>query len=271
MRLVVSLRIPDGVVIATDSLSTVQASVARQPEISIPCPKCKEKIELQDLPPMHMPMPTSLSTSSFAQKLFPFFRRFGIGAYGVSILSHKTIGHHLQTLARSVDGSSLAGVTAAAEVVLERFDALLKEDLKGADLPDETFPLGFHVDGYDEGVGKTLQINIGKNSRLVPHDKPGCTVGGSTEVARAMWDLGKANPRLQTPYQNLSLQDAIDYAEFLIRTTSSVQRFGLMIPNVGGAIDVALVTPFDGFQWIKRKKLATISVGGGDESHEHGR
>jgi hypothetical protein len=57
------------------------------------------------------------------------------------------------------------------------------------------------------------------------------------------------------------LQDAIEYARFLIRTTIDFQRFtdGTnsdkgSIPGVGGDIDIAVVTP-TGFEWISRKSL----------------
>ncbi|TFH65071.1 MAG: hypothetical protein E4G91_03795 [Candidatus Zixiibacteriota bacterium] len=57
------------------------------------------------------------------------------------------------------------------------------------------------------------------------------------------------------------LQDAIDYARFLIRISIDFQRFtdGTKedpgsIPGVGGDIDIAVVTP-SGFEWVSRKNL----------------
>ena len=52
----------------------------------------------------------------------------------------------------------------------------------------------------------------------------------------------------------MTLQDAIDYAIFLIRTTIDYQRFATMVPTVGGDIDVAIITHHGGFQWIQEKK-----------------
>ncbi len=52
-----------------------------------------------------------------------------------------------------------------------------------------------------------------------------------------------------------SLQDAIDYAKFLIRTTADYQRFSGRMPTVGGEIDVALITNRHGFRWIAQKSL----------------
>ena len=77
-------------------------------------------------------------------------------------------------------------------------------------------------------------------------------------MVQAVWGLHKTHPESQPPYHVFSLQDAIDYAEFLIRTTIAHQRFSQTIPNVGGDIDIALVTPFDGFQWIRQKPLGKL-------------
>ncbi|WP_455645965.1 hypothetical protein [Methanosphaera sp.] len=60
----------------------------------------------------------------------------------------------------------------------------------------------------------------------------------------------------------LTLQDAIDLAVFLIKSTEMIQRFadgvnmaGGETQGVGGPIDVAVITQNDGIQWIKRKQI----------------
>ncbi|OED30825.1 hypothetical protein [Methanosphaera sp. WGK6] len=64
------------------------------------------------------------------------------------------------------------------------------------------------------------------------------------------------------PWPLLTLQDAIDLAVFLIKSTEMIQRFadGTNMDNgeiqgVGGPIDVAVITQEDGIQWIKRKQI----------------
>ena len=52
----------------------------------------------------------------------------------------------------------------------------------------------------------------------------------------------------------MPLQDAIDYAIHLIRTTIDSLRFEPRYPSVGGPIDVLIVTP-DGMEWVQRKEL----------------
>jgi len=52
----------------------------------------------------------------------------------------------------------------------------------------------------------------------------------------------------------MPLQDAIDFSIFAIRTTIDTIRFQARPKNVGGPIDILVITP-DGAKWIKRKEL----------------
>lgn len=60
----------------------------------------------------------------------------------------------------------------------------------------------------------------------------------------------------------MTLQDAIDFCVLMIETTSAIQRFSDGVaadpgdmPGVGGAVDVAVITPDKGFVWINKKQL----------------
>lgn len=63
-------------------------------------------------------------------------------------------------------------------------------------------------------------------------------------------------------FQTMTLQDAVDLAVLLVRTTMELWRLsdGLVgapghFPTCGGAIEVAVVTKKDGFQWLQHKEL----------------
>jgi hypothetical protein len=92
----------------------------------------------------------------------------------------------------------------------------------------------------------------------------GCNVSGDIRVVNLLWNVqpgdGSAN------FGAFSLQDAIDYARFLIRTTADYQRFSGVMPTVGGEIDLALVTSHRGFQWIAQKQLYRMLDSGGKEN-----
>ena len=57
------------------------------------------------------------------------------------------------------------------------------------------------------------------------------------------------------PYDVLPLQDCIDLATFLIRTTITAQNLAVGIRGVGGSIEVATITRTDGLKWIQKKDL----------------
>jgi hypothetical protein len=59
--------------------------------------------------------------------------------------------------------------------------------------------------------------------------------------------------QLPIPYQFLPLQDSVDLSIFLIRMTITLQTWQLGVRGVGGAIDVAAITPTDGFRYVQQK------------------
>ena len=63
-------------------------------------------------------------------------------------------------------------------------------------------------------------------------------------------------------WSTMTLQDGIDFSTLAIETTTAIQRFSDGIyadpgdmPGVGGAVDVAVITPDKGFVWVSKKAL----------------
>ena len=238
MTLIVSLRIPDGIVIAGDSLSTMVGQGQLEAAIDVACPSCGHQHEIQGKLPMP---PIAATTFSYAQKVFPFCGKFGVGTFGTGLLAGKSIYFAMRLFEQRLKESetSFKGVTQAAKKIGDEIHGLLSEQLKleGTSieaLPQNQFPLGFQVVGYDDTDPKTIEVYIGKKVRRRVQNRLGCTYSGSGEIVQAIWDLYEEHPQSQPPYPVFSLQDAIDYAEFLIRTTIAHQRFSQTIPNVGG-------------------------------------
>ncbi|MGO9177511.1 MAG: hypothetical protein ACLQED_15455 [Desulfobaccales bacterium] len=253
MTLAVSLRVPDGLVIAADSLSTTIGQLGVSAGVGTTCPKCKENIKIDKLPLPPIPIPTSLS--SFAQKVFPFKETYGIATFGLAILNEKTIYYHVKKIEKNKE-NQFTGVTNVAEFLMEYFDKEIKKQISDIEkAPDEFFPLGFLVAGYDGDIGKTIVLSIGKKSKVKEYIGSGCTYGGDGDVVAKLWELSKSDPRRATNYAAFSLQDAVDYAEYLIYSTANFQRFANMIPTVGGDVDVGLITSFGKFTWIKCKEM----------------
>lgn len=260
MTLIVSLRIPDGIVLAGDSLSTLMGQGQLAGTIDVTCPACNHAYEVQSSTPI---FPVLGTTFSYAQKVFPFCVNFGVGTFGAGLLANKSVYFAMRLFEQRLKATSSEGVTKIAKKLGDEIHNLLKEQLKQENISLDVFPedqvfLGFQVVGYDDTDPKTVEVYVGKNVHRQVVEDLGCTVSGSHEIVQAILGVYEKRPESRPPYPLFSLQDAIDYAEFLIRTTIDHQRFSQTVPNVGGDIDIALVTPFDGFRWIRQKSLGKV-------------
>lgn len=261
MTLVVSLRVPDGIVLAADSLQTTQvAIVPGVKDFKVKNPKTGDEISIGDLnlPPIAMPT----STSSYAQKLFSFREKFGVATFGSAVINNRTIYNHIKNLEITSKDQKINSVSEVGKLLMDYFSTQLQDQLKttGQSLAKGQIVMGFQVVGYEtqnDLFGHTVEVVIGETSSSRMIDGIGCTVSGDTEVVRKIWEIGKGTNRAAN-YASFSLKDAVDYVEFLITTTASFQRFANMIPTVGGAVDIGLITNYSEFKWIKYKDLTRI-------------
>jgi hypothetical protein len=268
MSLVVSLRVPDGIIMAADSLATVRGQLHIQASAQGLCPKCDEPIELLDI--IMPPIPLPVSTFSYAQKLFRFQRDFGIATFGESVVAGRTMAYHVRRLEVETANRKLGGVSELAEIVREYFEREFHSQLgdKVDQIPDDVVAFGFHVGGYDwekdqqgrgNPVAKTCEVRVGKKATVKEHTEPiGYTCSGVWQIFATLFEYGQKQPGAQINLGAFSLQDGVDFATFVIETTAQYQRFAQQIPDVGGEVDVALITPHDGFQWIRQKQMARL-------------
>lgn len=115
------------------------------------------------------------------------------------------------------------------------------------------------------GQGDVItRIVLGFDGRIVNTNFVKEALGkiGEQEVQRQLQGM-----EYNIQWGTMTLQDAVDFATLMIRTTSAIQRFSDGInadpgdmPGVGGPIDVAVITPDRGFVWVKKKKLAFEDV-----------
>jgi hypothetical protein len=273
----VSLRVPDGIVLASDSLATLMSSVNQRINVEGNCHKCGTKVEIKDVqtPPLTIPS----STWPYAQKMYPIQGRYGLATWGAGFVNYRSIYNHIIELADSFP-KAIANedhLEKMTEFVTKYFHDQLLSEWKRTNLdvnlqPDGWHPFGFQLCGFTkdangEPVPHTHLINIGKTPTIERIDSIGCTWSGDGSVVGLLWPktgVGAAN------YAAFSLQDAIDYAKFLIRTTADFQRFSGRLPTVGGEIDIALITNRRGsgglnkknciVYWIERSKINELRI-----------
>jgi hypothetical protein len=77
----------------------------------------------------------------------------------------------------------------------------------------------------------------------------------ATRNDQALKDHLRDKFQVAIPWQFLPLQDCVDLAIFMVRTTITLQRWTVGVRGVGGAIDVATITRADGFKPIQRKSV----------------
>lgn len=262
MTLNVSLRVPDGIVLASDSLATLMQLINQKMNVQGTCQKCGEQVEIKDVPTPPMAVPSS--TWPYAQKMFPIQGRFGLSTYGSGFVNNRSIYNHIIELADrfpAIDDSTDQLEKMTQFIATYFRDQLLQQCKRtgiNIDLqPDTWQPFGFQLVGFTKDANgdpdpHTHLIKIGKNPVVERYGSIGCTWSGDGSVVARLWQSSTAN------YAAFSLQDAVDYAKFLIRTTADYQRFSGTLPTVGGEIDMALVTNRRGFRWIAQKELYRI-------------
>ncbi|HYA33207.1 MAG TPA: hypothetical protein VEG65_04345 [Candidatus Bathyarchaeia archaeon] len=135
-------------------------------------------------------------------------------------------------------------------------------------------PMSFLVAGYnaEEANGRIYLFVIPDSPEPVEQnqDNFGITYGGDigiiyrlingydVSLQQTMQSVPKEQLealQLPVPFDALPLQDAVDLAILLIRTTISVQKLAVMPRSCGGPIDVCTITSVDGLRYVQRKEI----------------
>lgn len=236
--------------------------------------------------------------SDFTQKLFPICDSIGVATYGQNGIGRRTIAGLMDEFVSQIP----EGVPRQAEAIAGELGGFFDQRYRAETPPEEVqqweaggrFPLGFLVAGYDDdGIGRIREVSIpgpvigaGLGENEITTAASGVSWRGQTDVIRRLvygfdGDLfavcGHELPEeLQEPVGSLAynilfpitMQDAVDFASFLIRTTIDMQRFsdGTLaepgdLPGCGGPIRVLAITR-DGAQWIVAPTLTAATESG---------
>ena len=218
-----------------------------------------------------------------------------IATFGFAFLVGRNIAGHMGEFAQLTNGEEHGPEETTEllrDFFGERLDRHFEE---GSDArPEEGVDsLGFLVGGYSDGTGSILELGLPTRNITKIADSAsggGAAWRGQGEIfTRLVKGVDLSNLLMLTaevdglrqsmeslqstfekmeyaiPFGSMGLQDAIDIAVLAIRTTIDVQRltFGTVRaieqigswPGVGGPIEIAAVTPLDGFSWVQRTLL----------------
>lgn len=156
-----------------------------------------------------------------------------------------------------------------------------------AQMPQDSSQMMFVIGGYDTGkpTGKVFEVNIPSQVRPVEHfssdGEYGIFWGGQADFAsrlytgcdnrlpfilQEMFELTDQR-RIETrneivkklqadiPLGHLPLQNCVDLAILLLNTTVEMHKLIVGERGVGGPIDVATITPNEGFVFIQQKSI----------------
>jgi len=110
-----------------------------------------------------------------------------------------------------------------------------------------------------------ININTGETNRINEFEgriQYGANWGGETEVMTRLLNNIQIHNGTDwvglnatgVPFDFFTLQDAIDFCVYAVRTTTETFRFQQRIKTVGGPIDILAIKPNE-TRWIKRKEL----------------
>lgn len=239
MSFIITLWTQEGIVMASDSRLTLNTMVKQneqQIQISYPQSDANYKTFLA-------PGNIGISTCGAAE-----IQGVPISGYVDSFIHEKLEGKQIELLQ-------------VPQQLLDYFRSL-------SIIPDSIF----HVSGYSEEKGKQIphiwRVFIREN-KLVEVIQPGQAGGaawsGETDVMTRLIapiilpqrDGSTVTvPEAPITWAFFTLQDAIDFSIFAVKTTRDTMRFLAKIKTVGGPVDVLVIKPGkDRAVWIQRKEL----------------
>lgn len=271
MSIIISITIPEGIVVAADSR---QSYTNRKDNARI--------------------------GSDFASKVFQLSPRIVVATFGWAFLQPQnantlmSVGALVEDFRATMDVD--ISVSEAANQLANHFQQIYNYDVTTLQWklpPAGNIALGFHVAGYnrDSTIGEIYlcEVPLGQSMLLRNTNSAGCNWNGQIDaVSRLVLGVDPrifnlpfvqhvtANPIpnqetinsqlnglqyvINWPY--FTLQDAIDFATLMVNSTIKMQRFsdGVFmnpgdIAGCGGDIDIAVITHREGFKWIQKKQL----------------
>lgn len=248
MSIVVSVKVHDGIVLGAESMTQIFGSDA-QGTVGV------------------------VKTYENAQKLYQVGELpMGVMAYGIGNIGPRSIGSFISEFSRKV------GDIKKVEDVAKELSGFLKKvheegfkDLRPEQRPD----LGVFIGGYSEGepLAEEWEFNVPRAEtpkRVRPLAQFGASWRGvSIPFTRLYRGI---DPRLEDElikagvkkeildkfapapivFDGMPVQEAIDFAVFILQTTINMAKFEIGPPSCGGPLWVAVISPLTKFQLVQR-------------------
>lgn len=252
MTIVASVKVRDGLILATDSMTQISGREPGQP-------------------------PTFLKSYENARELFQVGGLpIGVMTFGLGNIGQRSIEGLMLEFSATVVGRR-KNVSTVAQALYDFIKAKYEEQGYGEEPP----ALGFYVAGYSPSSHfpdewefllprdeKPLQVrneeDFGPNWRGVDFPFTRLWNGFATRIparlAEKGWDaaeIAELVGDLGTPvlYDGMPVQDAVNFAVYILRVTIGYTDFSVGNSACGGPIQLATVLPDEGFKWIEKPDL----------------
>lgn len=235
MSFIIALYVGEGLVFASDSRTTYQTT--------------STSMDGKDV------TEHGVHTTDSTYKTFLTPTNVAISTCGDASINDQPITSYIESFINEHRDDNVEGIK---ESILPYFSNL-KNDL------NTTFFVGGYIINDDGSYCQKLYRLNTRTGKIEERDTnaPGAIWGGETDVmSRIITTLYIKNDdnsyteHLEFPilWQYFTLQDAVDFAKYAVKTTIDTMRFQKRIKTVGGPIDLLILKP-DGAQWISRKEL----------------
>lgn len=201
----------------------------------------------------------SVGQSDSNQKLFVTKSGVGISTVGDADINGVPIAGFIEQFVIQVVGDNKWSPEKVADEIILYFQAQAK-------VPNTQF----HIAGYDHDKNEQQVFHVvvlqKQKNRVNPKDQFGVSWAGESDViARLLNPSAEIDPQnnnavkviypnIPIPFNFFTLQDAIDFSVYAVRTTIDTIKFQPRPKSVGGPIDVLVIKSSD-IKWIKRKEL----------------
>jgi hypothetical protein len=238
MSLVITIYVREGIVMASDSRLTLNAT--------------------QNLTGSHQTVNIAVGQSDSVYKTFLAPGNIGISTFGAADIKGVPITGFMESFINDHIAQKNISLNDVPRELLKYFRNI-SEDLQ----------IGFHVAGYTS-VNKVPEQSVwavdvhGNTINLLNKPgQPGASWAGEADIlARLINPVRVENspgnfidlPFAQIQFGYFTIQDAVDFAVYAIRTTIDSFRFQPRPKTVGGPIDILVIRPNEAF-WVQRKEL----------------
>ena len=262
MTICASVKVRDGMALATDSMSQIQGLIGDTGQTTV------------------------VKTYSNARKLFQVGDRpIGVMSYGVGNIGIRSI----QGLMREF---SVSKATRNVETITKTLASFFREaydEEYSASPKDEQPTLGFFIAGYSPGSPFAQEWEVvfprddapkrvraddafGSSWRGISMPFSRLYMGFDPRIGQALAAVGLSNNDIhrvrqvlnqfksQVVYDGMPIQDAVNFAAYIVRTTVGLATFEVGPPSCGGPLQVATILPDTGFEWVRQPTLSVEDV-----------